>query len=157
MLQHKKVQVWNISGLWNVVKILDRCGKHMAAQYGLHHWDNCFLKNMIIVVLCALKNKIWLVYEGDQVMATFQTKKTDKGLYLQKLGTDPQFSGRGVGSFCIKTVEQMARAEGCTKVYFEVYTLSEHALRFYENKGYTNVGRASTLKYSEIKMEKNLE
>lgn len=157
MFRYQRVYIWNIPGLLKVLKILDRCGKDMAKKYNLHHWDNSFLKNVVIVGLCALKNKIWLVCEDEQAVATFQTKKTDSGFHLQKLGTNPEFAGKGVGSFCMQTIEQMACDEGCDRVYFEVYAASEHALRFYENRGYTCVGQTSTLKYTELRMEKNLE
>lgn len=157
MYQYRRVHLWNIPGLWKVIAILSRCGKHMAQTQDLYHWDNSFIKTACIVGLCALRNKIWLVYDRERAIATFQTKKTSIGLHPQKLGTDPQFSGKGVGSYCMQIVEEMAKAEGCTKVYFEVYDKSQHALAFYEHRGYACCGQTSTLKYTELIMEKILE
>lgn len=157
MLQYKRVHLWNISGLLKVLGILDRCGKDMAKKYALHHWDNSFVKNLAIVGMCALKNKIWLVLEDGRAVATFQTSKKDQRLSLQKLGTDPSHAGKGIGLFCMQTVEQMAKNANCKAVCLEVYAASTYAIGFYENRGYRCVGKVSTLKYSELKMQKNLE
>lgn len=156
MYQLRKVQPWNIPGIFRVVGILSRCGKNMAQKYDLHHWDNPFIKNLAIVALCILKNKLWLVYDRTQAVATFQTKKTARGMHLQKLGTDPACGGKGIGSFCMRTIERMAKEASCDTVYFEVYDKSQHALDFYLHRGYTVCGQVSTLKYTELTMEKKL-
>ncbi|MBE6601960.1 MAG: GNAT family N-acetyltransferase [Ruminococcaceae bacterium] len=153
----RKVHLFQIGRINRVARILDRCGKDMAEKYDLHHWHNPHLKNLLIVVLCALKNRIYLVYDDAGVpIATFQTKQVEKNMRFEKLATDPSFSGKGVGSFCMNTIEEMAKAAGCGKVCMEVYDKSAHALRFYENRGYTVCGTVDTLKYTEIKMEKKL-
>lgn len=41
-------------------------------------------------------------------------------------------------------------------VVCEVYEKSEHAKRFYENKGYFVYGITETLKYRELKMRKEI-
>ena len=127
----------------------------MANRYDLHHWNNSRLKNAIVLFLCLLKNRIYLVYDKERkAVATFQTKKIGNALRFQKLATAPAYAGKGVGSFCIEAIEGIAKSMGCEKVVLEVYDKSEHAKKFYEHRGYSVSGNVITLKYSELKMEK---
>ena len=136
--------------------ILYQCGKDMAQKYNLHHWDNSYVKTWIILLLCTLKNDIYLVYDGKNPVATFQTRKIAQSFLFQKLATEPVYSGRGIGSYCLKQIEQIAKKCGCTEVICEVYDKSDHAKRFYEHRGYTVCGTVETLKYREWKLRKGL-
>ena len=60
-----------------VCNILYKSGKDMAQKDDLHHWDNSRLKTLVIVLLCAMKNDIYLVYDGEIAVATFQTKNSE--------------------------------------------------------------------------------
>ena len=151
-----RLNLWNILKLNKAVSILHKCGKDMAKRYDLHHWDNSYLKNWLIIIICALKNKIYLVTDGKSYVATFQTKKRKEMLCFQKLATDPSFSGKGVGSFCLSQIELMAAESGCTEVVCDVYDKSAHAIQFYENRGYHVYGTCETIKYKELKMKKKL-
>lgn len=147
----------NMPDLLRVEKILYRCGKDMAQKQSLQHWNNSHLKNAAVVALCVLKNSIYLVTdENGDAVATFQTQMADGVLYFQKLATDPVFAGKGVGSFCIQSIEEMALEAGCSKVRCEVYDKSLHAIAFYRNRGYTAYGSDKTLKYTQLRMEKQL-
>ena len=153
----KKIAFWNVLGLYRVSAILHQAGKDMAKKYDLHHWDNSQFKNAIILLLCLLKNKIYLVYDqNNQAVATFQVKKQNDSFRFQKLATLPSFAGKGVGSYCLHTIEEMAKDVGCEWVALEVYDKSRHAIAFYRNRGYTVCGETSTLKYTELKMRKKL-
>lgn len=157
MYTSRKISLFHIPGLIKVTSILYRCGKDMAKRYGLHHWDNSYFKTAVIVLLCALKNRIYLVYDSDkQAVATFQVKKSENKLTFQKLATDPNFSGHGVGSFCMESIERMAKDSGLEKVCLEVYDQSAHAISFYQHRNYVICGTEKTLKYTELKMEKVL-
>lgn len=152
-----KVKLYHISKLCGVGKILYRCGKHMAKEQALHHWDNSWLKTWVVVMLCALKNEIYLVknQEGTAV-ATFQTKTIGDSLHFGKLATDPDQAGKGVGSFCMATIERLARQRGCKCVRCEVYDKSEHAIAFYTQKNYRVTGECNSIKYRQLKMEKTV-
>ena len=140
-----------------VAKILYACGKDMAENYDLHHWDNPYLKALLIVAACALKNNVYLVLNNEKKpVATFQTRINGKDLHFEKLAVAPQEAGKGIGSFCLETIEQQAKAQGCNSVVMEVYDLSKHAIKFYEHRGYKEKGITDTLKYKEIKMEKSM-
>ena len=151
-----KLSKCSIVGLKTVSDILYECGKDMAQEYNLHHWDNSHIKNHIIVALCAMKNDIYLVYSKKTPVATFQTRKTGQSWLFQKLATVPAFSRGGIGSYCLTEIEQLARENGCTEVVCEVYDKSEHAKSFYEHRGYATYGVTETLKYKEVKLRKEL-
>lgn len=151
-----RVKIWNISGLLKVSNILYKCGKDMAEKYDLHHWDNSHVKNWIIVLICSLKNRIYLVRDGKMPLATFQTRKIEKSYLFSKLATSPDFAGKGIGGFCLNEIERLAKSEDCKEIICEVYDKSEHAKSFYEHKGYLVYGVKDTLKYKELKLRKEL-
>lgn len=158
MYSVSKVKIWNVPDLLKVSDILYECGKYMAEKYNLHHWDNSHIKNWIIIILCALKNNIYLVYNDNKVpVATFQTRKTDQSYLFQKLATSPKFAGGGIGTFCLNEIERQAKNEGCYELICEVYDKSEHAMDFYKNRGYIVYGTSGTLKYTEYKLKKSIE
>lgn len=156
-LSVKQLHFYSICSLIKVEKILYLCGKEMAQKNDLHHWDNSHFKNAIIVVLCALKNHIYLVHNGCAPVATFQVKKNGDKLICQKLAVLPELSRQGFGSFCVEECERQAIDLGCRSVIYEVYDKNVRALKFFQNNGYREVGRIQTLKYQEIVVEKVLQ
>ena len=158
MYNVQKIGLFNFSGQIKISKILYFCGKDMAQKYDLHHWDNSYLKNMLIILLCELRNVVYLVTDKENnSVATFQVRMKHTDLHLEKLATLPKFSGSGIGSFCIEFIENLAKQYGCKKICLDVYSLSKQAIGFYEHKGYSFCGNATTLKYSIVRMEKILE
>lgn len=157
MFEVKQIGKGNISGQLKINKILYECGKDMVKRYNLHHWDNSKLKNCIIMALCELKNSVFLVTENGKPVATFQVRLDRSSLYFEKLACLPSCSRKGVGSYCIKYIEEMAKKEKCKKVCMDVYSESFHALEFYLHRGYTVCGETISLKYKEVKMEKVLQ
>ncbi len=156
MYSVQKLKIWNILKLLKVSNILYKCGKDMANNYDLHHWDNSRVKNWIIVALCAIKNKIYLVYDNKTAIATFQTRKIGDKYLFQKLATLPEVQKKGIGDFCLNKIETQAKNIGCREVLCEVYDKSEHAKKFYENRGYYVYAETDTLKYKELKYKKEL-
>ena len=156
MYELKKVGKFNLTKLAKVAGILNACGRDMAKKYDLHHWDNPYIKSLLIVLLCDFKNDIYLLYDNDKAVATFMTKIQSDVRHFEKLGTLPSEGDKGIGSMCMKKIEETARKFGCKKVTMEVYEPSQHAISFYEHKGYKVVGVTDTLKYKEVKMEKSI-
>lgn len=152
----KKVAFFDIVKQLKVNKILYDCGKYMAKKYDLHHWDNSHFKNFIIVLLCEIKNNVYLIYEDGKAIATFQTKRVKEVLKFEKLATSPNCMAKGIGTYCLKVIEQQANDLGCKKINMEVYSSSQHAIDFYLHRGYVVTSKTKTLKYSEIIMEKIL-
>ena len=151
-----RVRIWNVKRLFSVRKILHACGKHMAKHQDLHHWDNSFVKSLAIVVLCALKNRIYLVFRGGKPAATFQTRKIGRAYQFEKLATSPDLERCGIGSFCLACIEDMAIMSGCDEVICDVYDKSERAKSFYLNRGFTLCGTEKTVKYVNIKLSKKV-
>ena len=150
-----RVRTHNFVNLFRVSDILWNCGKDMAKKYDLHHWDNSRLKSLIIAFWGTLKNYVYLVFDDqNNSVATFQTQKNGNRLRFEKLATSPNFAKKGIGSFCINHIEKLAKDSGCGVICMEVYSNSDHAIRFYEHRGYKRCGSEKTLKYMEIKMEK---
>lgn len=153
-LKLKRVHLYEVKNLLFVARTLNRCGKDMAKKYDLHHWDNIMIKSCIIVLLCMFKNQIYLVLDNNNPVATFQVKKLEDTLFFEKLAVDPEISGKGYGSNCMKLIERQAKKMECHKIRMEVYDKSKHAIEFYEHKGYVKVGETGTLKYTDLIMEK---
>ena len=152
----KKICKFDFIALKEICNILYLSGKDMSEKYDLHHWDNSRLKTWIIVILCVLKNDIYVVFDEKSIVATFQLKKQDKVLFFRKLATLPSEAGRGIGSFCMSTIEAIAKTEGCSLIKCEVYDKSEHAIEFYKKRNYKINGSVETIKYTEIRMEKEV-
>lgn len=152
----KRVHLYNVKKSLSIAKILNRCGQDMAKKYEIYHWKNSMVKSCLIVVICLLKNRVYLVIEEKKPVATFQLKKRGDILFFEKLAVIPEASGKGYGSYCMKLIESRARKLDCKKVQMEVYDKSIHAINFYLNKGYSQVGEISTMKYTDLVMEKNI-
>ena len=138
-----------------VTNILHACGKDMAKKYDVHHWNNPWIKTLLITLLCLIKNNVYVVND-KKIVATYQTRKTEDGLYFEKLAVKPSESGKGIGSFCLKQIENEGRNIGCVKVRAEVYSKSQHAVQFYQKHGYRRTGENKTLKYEVVCLEKVL-
>lgn len=149
-----KVNKFQIKELFTVASILNACGKQMADTYDLHHWDNPILKSFLIVLMCTFKNDIYILYSENKALATFMVSHDEGVLKFEKLATVPSYHGKGIGSFCISYIENIARYIGCTKIQMDVYSPSRHAIDFYNKKGFKVVGSKNTLKYNELIMEK---
>ena len=156
-MQVDQINLWDIPAYLSVVKLLHCCGKDMAARYGLHHWDNPLWKTCAIVGLCALKNQIYLVFHEGMPVATFQIKITGRTLWFEKLATIPALEGNGIGSFCLTEIERISKEKGCSEIACDVYAKSTHAKEFYQRREYKTVEMAETLKYSVLRLKKNVE
>lgn len=156
MLKIEKVNKFDLFRMNKVAHILYLCGKDMAKRYDLHHWDNPYVKSLIIVALGELKNTVYLLYDEKDPVATFQVKKNGDAMHFEKLGTLPQKAGNGLGTSCMKQIEAIAKNANCDRVTMDVYEPSQHAITFYEHRGYTRIGVKETLKYKEIVMEKRI-
>lgn len=155
--QLKKIQKLDLFSMNMVASLLNKCGKEMARKYDLHHWDNHYLKSLVIAGLCMLKNDVYLIIdENGETVASFQTKIIKDKLHFEKLCTLPTREGKGIGSLCINFIEDIAIKNKCRLVTMEVFENSKHAIDFYLHRGYRIVGSSDTLKYKEFIMEKEV-
>ena len=103
------------------------------------------------------KNNIYLIKSHNTVVATFQIKKIEGELHLEKLAIIPKYQGKGIGTYCIDAIEKIAKELNCNHISLEVFDKSEHAIKFYEKNNYIICDeKIHTLKYEEVKMEKYL-
>ena len=152
-----KVGTLNFGSLRKAARILKDCGDDMYNKNGLAHWKNSYFKTLLITIYLSLRNKVWLITENSEGVATFQTRITGDSLHFSKLAVRPSFAGQGIGSVCLECMENIARENDVYKLTCEVYDKSEHARSFYEKRGFVENGSIQTLKYSEIKLEKRLD
>ena len=156
MSEFRTVRKFDAAGYLKAARILNRCGKDMAEKEDLHHWDNPMIKSFAIVLLCAASNDVYILYEHRKAVATFQIRKRGTDLYFEKLAVIPEASGKGLGSLCMKKIEETAGDSGCRTITLEVYEKSRRAVLFYEHKGYEAAGKVHTKKHTLIVMRKVL-
>ena len=53
------------------------------------------------------KNNIYLIKSHNTVVATFQIKKIEGELHLEKLAIIPKYQGKGIGTYCIDAIEKV--------------------------------------------------
>ena len=128
----------------------------MAQTQDLHHWDNPFWKSLAIAGLGVLKNEVWLAYWNGSPAGTYQIRQQGDLLHFEKLATLPSVAGQGIGSRCMERIETTTRERECRKVTMEVYAPSARAIAFYKHRGYRTAGTVKTLKYEEVRMEKEV-
>lgn len=156
MFTARKIKKYDIVKLFKVSNILYACGKDMAQKSDLHHWNVSRLKMLMIVVWYNLSNDTYLVYEGETAKATFQVKKLDDTMAFQKLATAPQYSGKGLGTFCLQEIEQIAKAAGCKEVICDVYDKNTDVKVYYEKRGYHQYDIGETRNYTILKLKKEI-
>ena len=134
--------------------ILEKCGQDMQARFGLGHWVPAYPLHL----MCrdAETKSVYAVREGDQVVATFTVGTSAppyydlsmwedpdaKALYVSRLAVLPALQGKGIGKWCMKTIEQLAAAEGCVAVRLDAYDKHLELHEFYRHLGYRRRGAA---------------
>jgi ribosomal protein S18 acetylase RimI-like enzyme len=63
-------------------------------------------------------------------------------LFVEELAVDPEFQGRGLGSFVLEQLEHLARLRGCTHLVLEVAENNDNALKFYRSRSFTKLDAA---------------
>ncbi len=94
-----KLKIWNVGKLYQVADILYKCGKDMAIKYDLHHWDNSHPKNWLIVLLCAVKNDIYLIFDNETPVATFRIQKMEVHFFSKSLPQLPILQAKALAHF----------------------------------------------------------
>lgn len=158
-LHYSKVSFSSLPKIIRISRIIESCGENMYEKYNLPHWKNSLCKTILIVLYTMLIKgmTLWAVTCGQNIIATYLTKK-DKGyLNFAKFAVDPSFEGKGLGTKCISEMTALAKANALKGLSCEVMSTSEHALNFYLHRGFRQVGSTKTLKYTEFKLIKKLE
>jgi GNAT superfamily N-acetyltransferase len=133
-------------------RIIAECGIDMQRCYGLAHWVPPY--PIETMRENATKYHVYGVYHLAEVVGTFTigtsgwkhnhqfwNNPNHRPLYLTKFATRPSYQGGGIGSWCIKKVEDIARDWECQAVRFDAIARHVKLIRFYENLGYLAKGR----------------
>ncbi len=135
----------------------------MQVRLNLTHWVPPY--PLHLMRRDAEMKSVYAVRENNQTIATFtigtQTPSyyditiwenpSAKALYVNRLAVLPDFQGKGIGKWCMNTIEQLAIAEGCTVVRLDAYDKHEQVHEFYRLLGYQQraVLRFNTKLYGE--------
>jgi GNAT superfamily N-acetyltransferase len=167
-LTMRKVEPEEIEPLHEILK---KCGLDEQARFGLGYWVPPY--PLEAMRKSAEERDVYAVYDGDELVATFTTgtqqpsyyltipgvreawdASGEPALYLSRLAVLPEFQGRGIGTWCIKRMERLARAEGCKAVRFDAYDKHLKLLEYYDRLGYHRRGTFTfnTKRYGETGM-----
>ena len=138
-------------------EILTKCGLDMQARFGLGHWVPPY--PLELMRKSAEERDVYAVYDDHKLIATFTTGTSplpyyrtipgvwecwepsgEPALYCSRLAVLPELQGRGVGTWCMQTIERLAQAEGCRAVRFDAYDKHLQLLEFYDRLGYHRRG-----------------
>ena len=144
-----------------VYSILAAAGAYMVETFGLTHWEIPYGRECITEDVA--NKQVYLVKSENAFVATFTLShqtihvfedNPDAGaMYLSKFAVHPRIMKAGVGAACINYMEALCRANHKTKLRFDVYIKSAHAIKFYLKMGYHEVPSPSPI---VLCMEKTL-
>src|SRR5438270_4403167 len=143
--------------------ILEKCGQDMQVRFGLAHWVPAY--PLHLMRRDAEVKSVYAVREGNQAVATFTIgtqapsyyemsiweNPGARALYVSRLAVLPEYQGKGIGKWCMDTIEQLAAAEECTAVRLDAYDKYVKLHEFYHHLGYQQRGvfRFNTKLYGE--------
>lgn len=128
------------------------CGNKTALVQFLQHIDTCLptpLHDRVDPDAYAQKvlqhGRVLCIEKNGEIVCAALFYCNDRetcGAYLTLLGTLPEYAGRGFGGMVLSAAENMAKREGMTTFHLDTEHNNTHAVRFYQNHGYT-VGHVS--------------
>jgi GNAT superfamily N-acetyltransferase len=133
--------------------ILEQCGLDMQAKFGLSHWIPAYPIERLRED--AQTKSVYAVREAEQIIATFTIgtrapyyyadsiwqDPNARALYVNHLAVLPAYQGKGIGAWCMQTVEQLALAEDCTALRLDAYDKHAKLHGFYRRLGYKERGK----------------
>lgn len=148
-------------------EILKASGKMLYNSKGLRHWKTPY---PIEAIKENIENREVFVVKDvttDEFIHTFQLeiKKLNENsntilgemtVEINKFATLPSFEGRGVGTQSIEFIEKYCVCNSIHRIFLEVYDQSFDAIRFYQSKGFSVIGKRKTRYFTVLQMEKSL-
>jgi GNAT superfamily N-acetyltransferase len=131
-----------------VYEILKLCGGDMKSKLGLTHWHPPY--PIQLLRRDAEHRSVYTVSGDDQIIATFtiDTRPLEyyypalwktpehRAMYVSHLAVLPQLQGKGIGSWCMNEIENIAAESGCRAVRLDAYEKYKQLLQFYDKLGY---------------------
>lgn len=139
-------------------QILVACGLDMKDRLGLSHWmpPNYPLEQMLHD---AMEQEVYAVTVGNNLVGTFMLEMMTTvplsyikygnivwqvsdvpAVYVHKLAILPSMQGKGLGTWCMQSIEKLAIERGYYAVRLDGVKTHPKLLSFYKNRGYQQVG-----------------
>ncbi len=84
------------------------------------------------------------VYDGFERLGLYSFRIQDDGrFYINKIYLEPRFRGKGLGHEALGKMISIARENGCSEAYLNVYYRNEKAFKAYVRAGFTHYYRYS--------------
>src|SRR6478752_459248 len=87
------------------------------------------------------RGDVFVADEAGRIVGLAATERRDTGLYLDRLAVDPAQQGRGLGSWLLVRLEQVARSRGDRTMSLTTAEMMDHLLRLYGRHGFEIVHR----------------
>jgi GNAT superfamily N-acetyltransferase len=143
------------------------CGRALRERLGLRHWDPPYPRERMLEE--AMTREVWLVRDGAAAVATF-TLGADPiprypdsvfdpaipSIYVNRLAVAPPRWGAGIGRFCMREVEQRAKAVGARAVRLDSVSAHARGLVFYRRLGYEERGPFVVATHDVVCFEKRI-
>lgn len=142
--------------IYEIYKILKECGEHMFNNHGLIHWKTPYPIESIKKNCDEREVFLAKEIESDNYVHTFQLELERSIAVINKFATTPKVSGKGIGKKSMKFIEEYCLKKNIEKIRLDVYDKSEHAIRFYKNRGFVIVDSKSTKHFNVYIMEKGI-
>ena len=75
-------------------------------------------------------------------------KRDMRPLYVEELAVDPDWHGRGVGSFVLEQIQHLAKVRGLTHLVLEVAENNTHAMLWYRKRGFRKLDASVFMAYA---------
>src|SRR5689334_2483619 len=82
------------------------------------------------------RGDVFVVDEAGRIVGLAATERRDTGLYLDRLAVDPAQQGRGLGSWLLVRLEQVARLRGDRAMSLTTAEMMDHLIRLYRSHGF---------------------
>ncbi|MFQ4143577.1 GNAT family N-acetyltransferase [Chlorogloeopsis sp. ULAP02] len=148
----------SIDGILPLHQILIACGLDLQARFGLTHWLAPIypLKSML---KDAEKLEVYAIKVGKNLVGTFTLEFATKvplnyvkygnicwqvanvpAVYVHKLAVLPEQQQKGLGTWCLGTIEKFALTRKYHAVRVDAVKTHSKLLSFYKSRGYQQVG-----------------
>lgn len=97
-----------------------------------------------------IKNKrLYVLADGDEILSAFALEDTNEGeqavtwhdmdakaMYMERLGVNVKYAGKGIGTFMIEKAKEIARTSGVEYLRLFAANINQPAIRLYEKNGF---------------------
>lgn len=151
MIKITKASVEDVNKIYNNIK---QCADDMAKN-GLKHWIPYYSVDNIRKDI--LNNNVFLVNYEDNNIGNFILISNDNELYISKFAIIPSYENKGIGSKCLRFIEDYAKQNRFKSIKLDVYDKSAGAIIFYQKNGYKIIGEKPTRRFNVKIMQKELK